>query len=82
MPTEEFPRVHQLDFGEMGCGDGLAAHVRRHLSAVGIGDRLRIVTHDPSAREELPALARLLGQRVISIEPTGDATTITLERTR
>ena len=74
--------VHDFDAGELGCGSGLPAEVRRRLAAIAVGDRLRVVTHDPSAREDLPALARLLGHRVLGVEQTGDGTTITMERTR
>lgn len=74
--------VHDFDAGDLGCGTGLPGEVRRQLAAIAIGERLRIVTRDPSAREDLPALARLLGQRVLAVESSGGATTITLERAR
>lgn len=74
--------THELDAGDLGCGSGLPAEVRRHLAAIAIGERLRVVTRDAAAREDLPALARLLGQRVLTVEPSEGTTTITLERVR
>lgn len=82
MTTEESPGVHDFDAGELGCSTGLPAEVRRRLSALAVGERLRIVTRDPSAREDIPALARLLGQRVLAVDPDGDTTVITVERAR
>jgi len=82
MPDEKSPPVHDFDAGTFGCGTGLAAEVRRRLAAIAIGDTLRILTRDPAAREDVPALARLLGQRVLTVDTLGDATTITVERAR
>lgn len=82
MTNEQSRSIHDFDAGEIGCGTGLAAEVRRRLAAVSVGEALRIVTRDPSAREDLPALARLLGLRVLAVEPTDDTITITIERTR
>jgi TusA-related sulfurtransferase len=82
MPDEKSLPVHDFDAGVLGCGTGLAAEVRRRIAAIAIGDTLRILTRDPAAREDVPALARLLGQRVLAVDTSGDATTITVERTR
>ena len=76
------PRVHEFDACDLGCGSGLPAEVRRQIAAIQPGDQLRIVARDPSAREDLPALARLMGHRVVAIEAGPGATIITLERTR
>lgn len=81
-PHQERAQVHDYDACDLGCGSGLAGEVRRRLAAIPVGDRLRVVARDPSAREDLPALARLLGHVVVAVEGNGDGTTITLERTR
>jgi len=75
-------RVHDFDAGALSCGTGLAAEVRRRLVAIPVGETLRVVTRDAAAREDIPALARLLGQRVLAVDAEGETTTITLERTR
>jgi TusA-related sulfurtransferase len=69
-PTE--CAVHLFDAGTMGCADGLAEEFRRQLTDVPVGDRLTVVVRDPAAKEDLPALARLLGQSVTSVEAQPD----------
>lgn len=61
-----------FDAGAMGCADGLAEEFKRQLSGVPIGDSLTVLVRDPAAKEDLPALARLLGQSVKSIEAHAD----------
>jgi TusA-related sulfurtransferase len=74
-PTQVF------EAGEMGCADGLAQEFRRRLANVAIGESLEVVVSDPAAREDLPSLARLLGQRITSTEAHDDGRlTITVER--
>jgi TusA-related sulfurtransferase len=74
-PTQIF------DAGAMGCADGLAQEFRRRIAEVPIGGSLEVVVSDPSAKEDLPSLARLLGQRVTSTEAHDDGRlTITVER--
>jgi TusA-related sulfurtransferase len=70
-----------FDAGDRGCGDGLARELRRHLEAVAVGERLRVTVRDPSAKADIPSVARLLGHRVLSEEPIGDGRlVITVER--
>ncbi len=70
-----------FDAGEMGCADGLAQEFRRQIAKVPIGGSLEVVVSDPAAKEDLPSLARLLGQRVTSTEAHDDGRlTITVER--
>ncbi|HYM66815.1 MAG TPA: sulfurtransferase TusA family protein [Patescibacteria group bacterium] len=74
-PTQVF------EAGAMGCADGLAQEFRRQIAAVPIGGSLEVVVSDPAAKEDLPSLARLLGQRVTSTEAHDDGRlTITVER--
>ncbi len=73
-------RVHRFDAGDLGCGTGLPAEFRRRVDALMPGEMLEVTTRDPAAREDLPALARLLGHRVIGTASAPDGSiTITVE---
>ena len=73
--------THVFDAGAMGCADGLAQEFRRRLSNVAVGDSISVVVRDPAAKEDLPALARMLGQSVASMEAHDDGRlTINVER--
>jgi TusA-related sulfurtransferase len=73
--------VASFDAGDRGCGDGLAQEFRRHIDAVAVGDRLRVVVRDPSAKADIPPVARMLGHRVLSEEALDDGRlVITVER--
>jgi len=75
VPTQVF------DAGEMDCADGLAQEFRRQIAKVSIGGSLEVVVSDPAAKEDLPSLARLLGQRITSTEALDDGRlAITVER--
>ena len=64
--------THVFDAGAMGCADGLAQEFRRRLSSAEVGDSISVVVRDPAAKEDLPALARMLGQSVTSMEAHDD----------
>ena len=73
--------IQVFEAGSMGCADGLAQEFRRRLTKVPIGGSLEVVVSDPAAKEDLPSLARLLGQRITSTEAHDDGRlTITVER--
>jgi TusA-related sulfurtransferase len=73
--------VQVFEAGAMGCADGLAQEFRRRMAEVPIGGSLEVVVSDPAAKEDLPSLARLLGQRITSTEAHDDGRlTITVER--
>jgi TusA-related sulfurtransferase len=73
--------VEVFEAGAMGCADGLAQEFRRRIAEVPIGGSLEVVVSDPAAKEDLPSLARLLGQRITSTEAHDDGRlTITVER--
>jgi TusA-related sulfurtransferase len=76
-------RTHGFDAGQMGCSDGLAPEFRRRIGAIPLGDVLAVTVRDPAAKEDLPALARLMGHKVGSVQNVGDGRlTITVEKTR
>jgi TusA-related sulfurtransferase len=75
--------THVFDAGPMGCADGLAQEFRRRLNGVPVGDSICVVVRDPAAKEDLPALARMLGQSVTSTEAHEDGRlTINVERVK
>jgi TusA-related sulfurtransferase len=73
--------MHEFDAGDMGCGDGLPQEFMRRIRAIPIGDVLHVITSDPSARQDLPSLARMNGH---AIEPPqeleGGRTLFVIER--
>lgn len=71
----ELPQ-HRYDAGDLGCGSGLPQEFRREVGAIPVGQVLEVVTRDPSAKEDLPALARLLGHEVLSVRATADGSTV------
>lgn len=56
----------------MGCADGLAQEFRKRLADVNVGESLTVIVSDPAAKEDLPSLARMLGQSVTSVETQED----------
>ena len=75
--------THEFDAGSLGCGDGFAAAFKNRIGQVEVGDLLRVRTTDPSAKEDLPSLARLMGHAVLDVEPRSDGSlTVTIERRR
>ena len=75
--------THDFDAGSMGCGDGLAAAFRDRIGGIDVGELLRVRTIDPSAKEDLPSLARLMGHTIRDIDAKSDGSlTITVEKRR
>ena len=76
-------QLRRFDAGEMGCGDGLPQEFRRWVRSIAIGEVMEVVTKDPAAKEDLPSLARLMGNKVTSIEALDDGRLlISVERGR
>jgi TusA-related sulfurtransferase len=61
-----------LDAGWEGCGSSLPREFRAAIGRVGPGETVTVTVRDPSAKADLPSLARLLGHRVLSEEPFDD----------
>jgi TusA-related sulfurtransferase len=75
--------MHHFDAGNLGCSTGLPEEFRRQIQAIPIGGFLEVTTRDPSAKEDLPSLTRLLGHRVTSIKISPDgSTTLVVQRGR
>lgn len=76
-------RVHTFDAGDLSCATGLAEEFRRQIQQIPLGDELLVTTGDPSAKEDLPPLARMMGHTVRSIENGRDGSlVIDVERGR
>ena len=56
------------DAGETGCGDGLHMEFRRRLQTLEVGELIEVIMRDPSAKEDLPPLVRMMGHRIRSAE--------------
>jgi TusA-related sulfurtransferase len=61
------PRIHDVDAGNLGCGDGFPSVFRRQMETIGIGECLRLTASDPAAKQDVPSLTRLMGHRLIEI---------------
>ena len=75
-------RVLAFDAGWMSC-DVLPMAFRRQMQSVGVGDVVVCTVFDPSAKEDLPSLARMLGHKILRSEDRGDgALVVSVERGR
>lgn len=75
--------VCTYDAGSIGCGEGLPMEFRRRVHALQVGEMIEIVLRDPSAKEDLPSLARMMGHRIRSVEDRADGALVVLvERAR
>jgi TusA-related sulfurtransferase len=75
-------RVIAFDAGWMSC-DVLPMAFRRQMQAVAVGDVVVCTVFDPSAKEDLPSLARMLGHKILRSEHRDDgAHVVSVERAR
>ena len=82
-PEVESGVQHTFDAGTMGCADGLSGEFGRRIKSIAVGDVLTVVARDPAAKEDLPPLARMMGQQVLSVDPNEDGSlSITVERVK
>lgn len=82
-PEIESGVLHTFDAGTMGCADGLSGEFSRRIKSIAVGDVLTVVARDPAAKEDLPPLARMMGQQVLSVDQNEDGSlSITVERVR
>jgi len=75
-PAEPGTEVRRFNAGELGCGSGLPQEFRRQISALPVGGILETSARDPAAKEDLPALARMLGHQVLSVTTSPEGQTI------
>lgn len=77
-PTAPGTEVRRFDAGDLGCGSGLPQEFRRQVAALPVGGILETTTRDPAAKEDLPALARMLGHTVVSVTTSPQGQTIVI----
>lgn len=75
-PRDKATDVHHFDAGDLGCSSGLPEEFRRQIDAIPVGSLLEISTRDPSAKEDLPSLTRLLGHQIISVKDSPSGSTV------
>ena len=81
LPDEHRATANLFDAHSMGCGDGLAQEFKRRLADLDTGESLTVVVSDPAAKEDLPSLARMMGQSVTSCSlRSDDRLAITVEK--
>lgn len=77
------PLACSYDAGAAGCGDGLHMEFRRQIQALDVGELLEFVVRDPSAKEDLPPLARMMGHRIRTMQEREDGSlSVVVERAR
>lgn len=73
-------RVH--DLGTMGCSV-VPMEFRRTMQGIEVGEVIEFRMRDPSAKEDLPPLARMMGHRILAEEELGDgALAVVVERAK
>lgn len=56
---------------------------RRNMQNLEVGDTIEFVVRDPSAKEDLPPLARMMGHRIVSqLELDDGSHSVVVERAR
>jgi TusA-related sulfurtransferase len=75
--------IAAFDAGDMGCANGLVVAFRRQVQRVEVGQVIEVTLRDPSAKVDLPSLARMMGHRIRSMSEVEDgAVVVQIERGR
>ena len=70
------------DLGDLTCTH-VPMEFRRTMQSVDVGDVIEFLMRDPSAKEDLPPLARMMGHRVLAEEERGDGVlSVVVERAK
>lgn len=69
-PVAPVPNA-SFDGGDLDCGNGLLLLVRRHIDPLLPGQVLEVRSREPSVEEDLPAWARLTGNRFLGMTRDG-----------
>lgn len=84
MSTEPTPNEVAIEITELDC-TGLLCPLPVYKAALALGrlqggDRLRLLTTDPGALEDIPAMTRQRGDLLVSVEEAGDHQTFIIEK--
>jgi len=56
---------------------------RRNMQSLEVGDAIEFLVRDPSAKEDLPPLARMMGHRILAEDVRDDGTlSVVVERAK
>jgi TusA-related sulfurtransferase len=70
------------DLGFLGCSH-VPMEFRRTMQSLEVGDVIEFRMRDPSAKEDLPPLARMMGHRILDEQELEDgALSVVVERAR
>ena len=64
-------KVVRYDCGWLGC-DEIPLVVRRQFQALDVGDIVEFLVYEASSKEDTPPFCRMLGQRILSVDPQED----------
>jgi TusA-related sulfurtransferase len=71
-----------VDLGDMGCRE-VPMEFRRNMQTLEVGESVEFRMRDPSAKEDTPSLARMMGHRILSEEELPDGSlSVVVERAR
>jgi TusA-related sulfurtransferase len=75
--------VHEFDAGMLDCAGGFAQEFRRRIEQIEVGETLVATVRDPSAKSDLPPLARMMGHTIHDVAEHDDGRIVfTVERGR
>lgn len=69
-----------FDGGDLDCGNGLLLLIRKHIDPLRSGQTLEVRSREPSVETDLPAWARLTGNRLLSTTRDGASLRFLIEK--
>ncbi len=78
-PTDEPPT--EVDASGLTCPMPVI-ELAQAIEGVGVGDTVRLLATDPTARVDVPVWCRMRRHRLVSLEVDGDVLRFVVERTR
>jgi len=69
-----------FDGGDLDCGNGLLLLIRKHIDPLRPGQTLEVRSREPSVETDLPAWARLTGNRLLHVTRDGASLRFLIEK--